>query len=380
MAINREKLMQLKNTGIGNSSKRDIISRMSVPLILDVSEIEEYHAQQRKTNNLITDESIKELAQDIKLHGLINPITVAAIQDHETGTRRYMLVAGSRRLAAYKSLNLARIPVMVYDLNAKDPNFEKDLYILSDAENSKRLNLSIMEDAEAIVYMNKELGISLEEIAKYRNIALSSVYKFMQIAKFKKQLVEILSRYNIDIYSVRNRLFLYKLIQAIVQNVKHEDIDSIVKAYIKEIDNEGDAQENYKTTNGEIETVNDNTPQENAQEKPKVSIHDRKPKNSKQKNVYEINRIKIDKTNPYKIVIDCKKAPRNDVIQLFNALIDHVVNYTNYEDNPQFVDFVIDNSENIAKAVSSILEASFEDFIKNQGGKGSIVAKLHKIQ
>ena len=51
--INREKLMQLKNTGIGNSSKRDIISRMSVPLILDVSEIEEYHAQQRKAITLL---------------------------------------------------------------------------------------------------------------------------------------------------------------------------------------------------------------------------------------------------------------------------------------------------------------------------------------
>ena len=60
------------------------------------------------------EESIVELSESIKEHGLIQPIIVRPISD------KYEIIAGERRYKACVLADFKKIPAIVLDLNDKD--------------------------------------------------------------------------------------------------------------------------------------------------------------------------------------------------------------------------------------------------------------------
>lgn len=61
----------------------------------------------KETGNVRFDyelEGIKELAESIKEHSLINPVTVKELKPDENGNKQYELIAGHRRIRAFKYL------------------------------------------------------------------------------------------------------------------------------------------------------------------------------------------------------------------------------------------------------------------------------------
>ncbi|MGC3978442.1 MAG: ParB/RepB/Spo0J family partition protein [Paludibacteraceae bacterium] len=104
----------------------------AVNLASDLIEPSNYNA--RKT---FEPEALKELAQSISVHGLIQPITV------RTSGNRYEIICGERRFRACRMLNLAEIPAIVREVT------DEQAYDLSITENLQREDVPPMEAAEA---------------------------------------------------------------------------------------------------------------------------------------------------------------------------------------------------------------------------------------
>lgn len=107
-------------------------------------------------------DSLNELAESIKEHGIIQPIIVKPVGDY------YILVAGERRVRASKMAGLEFVPGIVRDYNSI---YLAELAIL---ENLQREDLTPIEEAVAYNKMINMLSITHEELGK--KIGKSRVY------------------------------------------------------------------------------------------------------------------------------------------------------------------------------------------------------------
>ncbi len=99
------------------------------------------------------EKALKELAQSIKTHGIIQPITVA-----KDGTR-YIIVAGERRWRASKLAGLKTIPCIVKDYTARQ------ISEVSIIENLQREDLNPIESARAIRQLIDQFDLTQEVVA-----------------------------------------------------------------------------------------------------------------------------------------------------------------------------------------------------------------------
>jgi ParB family chromosome partitioning protein len=115
---------------------------------------------------------LDELAQSIRENGIIQPLI---LRRREGGT--YELVAGERRLRAAKIAGLATVPAVVQDF-APDRILEVALI-----ENIQREDLNPIELAFAYDRLNRELGLSHEQIGLRTGKDRSSVANTIRLLK-----------------------------------------------------------------------------------------------------------------------------------------------------------------------------------------------------
>jgi ParB family transcriptional regulator, chromosome partitioning protein len=120
--------------------------------ILEVApnEIEANPFQPRKS---FSDVDINELAESIKIYGIIQPLIVT-----KKGGR-YELIAGERRLRAAKVAGLDKVPVIVRDYDQ-----QKKLEVAL-VENLQREDLNAMDKAAAYRQLMDDFSLTVEEVA-----------------------------------------------------------------------------------------------------------------------------------------------------------------------------------------------------------------------
>jgi len=130
----------------------------------------------------VTDESVHQLAESIKLHGLLQSIVVTA---RDGGGWR--LIAGRRRLTACKILGYTTIPARIIDTEHIDE-------IPALAENLMRLNMNPLEEAEAVRLLSEVKGLSQRDICELTNHGTSWVQDRLFLAtmpdNFKKAVAD----------------------------------------------------------------------------------------------------------------------------------------------------------------------------------------------
>ena len=104
----------------------------------------------RKTFN---EESLKELAESIGNHGILQPLVVTKMGDG------YRIVAGERRYRAAKIAGLTLIPVIIKELT------EKEIREIALVENLQREDLNPMEESEALYNLLTENNLTQEALA-----------------------------------------------------------------------------------------------------------------------------------------------------------------------------------------------------------------------
>ena len=119
---------------------------------LSLSKIEPNPNQPRK---VFDQSALDELAESIRLHGLITPITVRP--GDKSGY--YQIIAGERRWRAARIAGLKEIPAMVLEAE------ESEVMQLALIENLQRQDLNPIEEAEGYDLLMRQFGLTQEEVA-----------------------------------------------------------------------------------------------------------------------------------------------------------------------------------------------------------------------
>ena len=100
------------------------------------------------------EEALNELAESIREHGLIQPITVRKMEDG------YEIIAGERRYRACKMADFTEIPCFIMSPT------EEQAAQMALVENVQRENLTAIEEAKSYVQIMRQAGITQEQVAQ----------------------------------------------------------------------------------------------------------------------------------------------------------------------------------------------------------------------
>lgn len=118
------------------------------------------------------EQAIKELSESIKLHDIIQPVTVVKV-----GNNQYQLISGERRLRASKMAGLADIPAYV---RTADSQGMLEMALL---ENLQRENLNAIEIALSYRQLMDECGLTQELVAERMKKERSTVANYLRLLK-----------------------------------------------------------------------------------------------------------------------------------------------------------------------------------------------------
>lgn len=100
------------------------------------------------------EDSLKELAQSISQHGIVQPLVVTVYSGG------YQIVAGERRWRAAKLAGLEKVPVIIRTLS------DQHRLEISLIENLQRRDLNSLETATAYLKLREQFNLKLEEISE----------------------------------------------------------------------------------------------------------------------------------------------------------------------------------------------------------------------
>lgn len=118
------------------------------------------------------EQALNELAGSLKLHDIIQPITVSQLSPG-----KYQLISGERRLRAAKIAGLKDIPAYIRQAN------DQQLLELALLENLQREDLNAMEVSLSFKRMMEELGYNQEQVAERMGKERSTVTNYIRLLK-----------------------------------------------------------------------------------------------------------------------------------------------------------------------------------------------------
>ncbi|MDQ3880136.1 MAG: ParB/RepB/Spo0J family partition protein [Chloroflexota bacterium] len=135
--------------------------------------IERVARNPRQPRRRFDDESLAELTESIKAHGVLQPILVRPVAD------AYQVIAGERRLRAARNAGLTKIPALVRDASGSD---QLEIALI---ENLQRADLNPVEEAEAYRELVDRFGLSQEMVAQRvgkSRVAVTNALRLLELA------------------------------------------------------------------------------------------------------------------------------------------------------------------------------------------------------
>src|SRR6478736_7294274 len=117
-------------------------------------------------------EALKELAESIKVHGIIQPITVRKLSKNQ-----YQLISGERRFQASKLADLKSIPAYIRSAD------DQQMLEMALIENIQRENLNAIEIALSYQRLLSECNLKQEELGERVGKNRSTVTNYLRLLK-----------------------------------------------------------------------------------------------------------------------------------------------------------------------------------------------------
>lgn len=185
----------------------------------------------------LNNNNLEELVESIKEIGLIN---VVYLQLREDG--KYRIISGLRRLLSCREiLNqggkiFGRDKVVIFPQSVKEEDsieFNIMLERVSIDENTKRVNLTVLEQAYKFNSYAKNNGKTIEETAAFFNIGTRTAKRVIAAINYPFELKEVLSEVGIAKAEILNKIIkLNKMrVQEVVDNFKWMSKEEIQKKY-----------------------------------------------------------------------------------------------------------------------------------------------------
>ena len=143
---------------------------------LKITDIEPNRDQARKK---FDEEALSELAESIKMYGIIQPIVVTKKDGY------YSIIAGERRWRAAKKAGLKEIPAII-----REDDVKKNQQI-SLIENMQREDLNAYEKAAGIRSLMDDHHLTQEEIAKVLGKSRSAIANSVRVLNLCPEVLEL---------------------------------------------------------------------------------------------------------------------------------------------------------------------------------------------
>jgi ParB family chromosome partitioning protein len=157
----------LKSTA--GSLKTELIEKTTGIFLVPLEKILVNPNQPRKD---FDETSLSELAASIKIHGIIQPLTVSVIANG-----KYRLIAGERRYRASKIAGLKEVPVYVRQ------TADENLLELALLENLQRENLNAIEIALSYKRLMDDLDYTQEKVSERMGKERSTIANYIRLLK-----------------------------------------------------------------------------------------------------------------------------------------------------------------------------------------------------
>ena len=166
------------NTDILKISATDEDSIINTVPKIRLDEIEVNPFQPRADFN---QQALEELSSSIKVHGVIQPITVRKI-----GEKKYQLISGERRLRASKMAGMTDIPAYVRTAN------DQEVVEMALIENIQREDLNSMEVALTYQRLIDECSLTHENLGERLGKDRSTVTNYLRLLKLPPEIQKAL--------------------------------------------------------------------------------------------------------------------------------------------------------------------------------------------
>jgi ParB family transcriptional regulator, chromosome partitioning protein len=214
----------LKNSA--GSLKQEVAQTVTAILRIPIDQIEPNPRQPRHD---FDEQALQELASSIKLHDIVQPITVSQLG----AGGKYRLISGERRWRASKIAGLKDVPAYIRQAN------DQELLELALLENLQREDLNAVEIALSYKRMMEELNYTQEQVAERMGKERSTVANYIRLLKLppdiqvavrKTEISMGHARALINVDTVDKQLFIFNEIRSRSLSVRQTE-DLVRKMY-----------------------------------------------------------------------------------------------------------------------------------------------------
>jgi ParB family chromosome partitioning protein len=142
-------------------------------------------------------ESLQELADSIKVQGVMQPILVRPISD-----KRYEIIAGERRWRATQLAGLESIPVIVRNVS------DETAIAMALIENIQREDLNPIEEAASLQRLQQEFELTQQEVATAVGKSRSTVANLLRLMSLEGDVRRLLEHGDLEMGHARALLAL----------------------------------------------------------------------------------------------------------------------------------------------------------------------------
>ena len=141
--------------------------------------------------------ALNELAESIKIQGIMQPIVVRAVGDN-----KYEIVAGERRWRAAKLANLSEVPILIKDIP------DESALAMALIENIQREDLNSIEEAKGIHRLIDEFGMTHESASHILGKSRTTVTNLLRLLNLSEHVQKALLEGKIEMGHARAMLSL----------------------------------------------------------------------------------------------------------------------------------------------------------------------------
>ena len=199
-------------------------------------------------------EALEELSESIKVHGIIQPVTV-----RQLGRNQYQLISGERRLQASKLAGLAVLPAYVRSAD------DQQMLEMALIENIQRENLNALEVALSYRRLMSECNLKQEELGERVGKKRSTVNNYLRLLKLPPEIQLSVrdgqlsmghARALVNVENIEDQLWIFKKITKDDLSVrKTEDLVRQFAAGPAETNTEAAAAPESPAQNPELKSV-----------------------------------------------------------------------------------------------------------------------------
>jgi len=192
--------------------------------VLNINLIEPNATQPRRK---FDEDALEELAESIKLHGIIQPIVVQKKGD------RYEIIAGERRWRASRLAKLKEVPVVIKDYS------DDEIFEIALIENLQREDLNPIEEAQAYQRLIEEHNLKQDEVAEKVSKSRVAIANSLRLLKLDERVREMIidelitSGHARALISITDPELQYELANRILdEKLSVRETEKLVKSYI----------------------------------------------------------------------------------------------------------------------------------------------------